>query len=498
MAIQTPHPLYTEMLPLWKLGRDSYAGTSSIKGAGEEYLPPTSGMRADGYPTPGTEGAKAYAAYKLRANYPDVYEDAVNAAVGTMTSKDATIELPAVLEPMRDSATLLGEPLQMLLRRIYAAQLTTGRIGLLADIRTSCQTGIPRPVVVTYDAENIRNWDDTCEDGQDEADLRFLILDESRNIMNADFTYTYRKQYRLLALLDEQGDITPGGVYSVAELQENQTFSPSDATQPSLLGTELNHIPFSIINATDLSPTPAKPPLLGLANLALTIYRGDADYRQNLFMQGQDTLVITGANVDPTEDGSTRVGAGATIHLPTNGTAQYIGVDSKGLPEQRQAIANDFERAAQKGAKLLTQTNAAESGDALRLRIAAHTATLPQIAQAGAAGLEKVLKSLAEWYGANPDEVSVKPNLDFTANMVNGQTLLQIIQSKELGAPLSTKSIHAWMQEQGLTKLSFEEEQQELEKEPTSDLDLLGTGIGIQRNLDAQDGSEGSDDADSE
>lgn len=476
MSIQSPHPLYTQAQPLWELGNDSYEGSPAIKAKGVTYLPATSGMRADGFPNLGTEGMEAYTAYKSRAYYPDVYEDAVDAAVGTMTAKDATIELPAVLEPMRDNATLLGEPLQMLLRRIYTQQLTTGRLGLLGDIRPdkANPAGVPRPVVVTYDATTIRNWDDTCDDRQDEIDLRFLVLDESQDVMNADFSYTYKKRYRLLSLLTAEGTIEAGGVYSVSVLDENQTFDPTNVMQPHVSGTTLNTIPFTFVNAADLSPSPAKPPLLGLANLALCIYRGEADYRQNLFMQGQDTLVKIGAGYGEDDDGPTRTGAGAELNLPLNGDAKYIGVSSNGLPEQRQALAADYDRASQKGAKLLTQGGSAESGDALRIRIAAQTATLPQIAQAGAAGLEKVLKALAFWYGANPDEVSVKPNLDFSANNINGQTLVQILQAKELGAPISYKSVHSWMQEQGLTKLDYEEEQKEIEEEPTSDFELGG------------------------
>jgi hypothetical protein len=210
----------------------------------------------------------------------------------------------------------------------------------------------------------------------------------------------------------------------------------------------------------------------GLAKLCLAIYRGEADYRQNLFMQGQDTLVRIGAQGD--EDDTVRTGAGARIDVPLGGDAKYIGVSSNGLPEQRQALENDYKRAVQKSGQLLDATSRAkESGDALRIRVAAQTATLPQIAMTGAAALERVLRSLAEWYGANPDDVKVTPNLNFTEADLNGQTLVQIMQSKGLGAPISEESIHEWMQDQGFTKQTYEEEQKRLageEPPPGSDL----------------------------
>ena len=63
------------------------------------------------------------------------------------------------------------------------------------------------------------------------------------------------------------------------------------------------------------------------------------------------------------------------------------------------------------------------------------------------------------------NSVTVTPNLNFTEADLNGQTLLQIVQSKGLGAPISEESIHEWMQDQGFTKLTYEEELKRLEEE---------------------------------
>jgi hypothetical protein len=55
----------------------------------------------------------------------------------------------------------------------------------------------------------------------------------------------------------------------------------------------------------------------------------------------------------------------------------------------------------------------AESGEALRLRYGAQTATLTSVAKAGAAGLQKALRHVAMFMGADPEQVLVKPNLKF-------------------------------------------------------------------------------------
>lgn len=459
MSAKSVHPFYTTMADRWHLGCDSYDGEEAIKDGGTKYLPATSGQVEDGATTDNNSlGAKAYEAYKLRAVYPDIYREAVEAAIGIMHREPPKIDLPEVLEPMREDSTLLGESLEMLLRKINARQLVTGRLGLMGDIRSD--DGEARPVIATYNELAIRNWDDTSID-DDDVDVRLVVLDESGYEMDENLAWVYKNKYRVLGLIDEEGNLSDSGDYGSVVLDENDEVAGAVLESPNLSGTTLEKIPFVFVNTKDLSPSPDVPPMDGLARLCLAIYRGEADYRQNLFMQGQDTLVRIGAQGD--EDDVVRTGAGARIDVQLGGDAKYIGVDSQGLPEQRQALENDYKRAIQKSGQLLDATSRAkESGDALRIRVAAQTATLPQIAKTGAAALERILRCLATWYGANPDDVSVAPNLNFTEADLNGQTLVQIMQAKGLGAPISEESIHEWLQDQGITKLTYEEEQKRL------------------------------------
>lgn len=459
MAGMGVHPLYGKMIDKWSKGRDSYEGEDAIKDGGIIYLPATSGQRMDGQGKPGTPGEEEYQAYKLRAVYPDIYKEAVEAAIGIMHREPPNIDLPATMEPIRDDCTLLGESLEMLLRKINARQLITGRLGLLGDIRKD-EDGSTRPVVATYNEMAIRNWDDTSIK-DDDVDVRLVVLDESGYEMDDNFTWTHVEKYRVLALTNDAGNVARDGDYGTALLRDQQEISAATFTAPSLMGTKLDFIPFVFVNSKDLSPEPDNPPLEGLANLCLAIYRGEADYRQHLFQQGQDTLVRIGAQADPDE--SVRTGAGARLDVPLGGDAKYIGVNSTGLSEQRQSLDSDYKRAIQKSGQLLDATSRAkESGDALRIRVAAQTATLPQIAKTGAAALQKVLRGLAVWYGANPDEVVVTPNLNFTEADLNGKTLVEIMQAKGLGAPIGEESVHEWMQDQGFTKLTYEQEMRRL------------------------------------
>ncbi len=138
--------------------RDTHEGERTIKDKGEVYLPMTSGQVQDGI-NANQPGRVAYDAYKKRGSFPDLVRSAVEAMVGVMHHKPPVIELPASMEPMLEMATLQGESLFMLLRRINEQQLISGRIGLLLDVPDGAVIGT-KPYIASYIAESILNWDD--------------------------------------------------------------------------------------------------------------------------------------------------------------------------------------------------------------------------------------------------------------------------------------------------------------------------------------------------
>lgn len=483
-GVNSRHPLFTEFLEDWVQMRDTYRGERIVKEKATLYLPPTSGMVADGMGNAEAPGMKAYNAYKKRAHFPDIVNDAIEAMIGVMHHKPPTIELPEALEPMRERATLRHESLEMLLRRINEEQLVTGRLGLLLDLpaRMDNDPGVV-PYVAMYVAEKVINWDEGRRDGIVVDNINLVVLDESEFERKRDFEWEYEEKYRVLTLgedaaNDQVDDPDSSGERSALNLPEgqgtyqagvfretNRTFNVDRMVTPSIRGNTLDEIPFVFINSKDVVPEPEDPPLIGLSNLALTIYRGEADYRQALFMQGQDTLVVIGASSEQTDEGF-RTGANASINLPQGGDAKFIGVDSSGLSEMRQALENDKSQAGQKGGQLLDSVSRErESGEALTVRVAARTATLNQIALAGAFGLQQLLRQAARWVGADPEQVIVTPNLDFVDDSLGGKELVELMTAKSLGAPISLRTIHTQMQDKDLTDMEFEEELSEIESE---------------------------------
>jgi len=451
MSIESTHPDYSTMLDDWRQMRDTVAGQRVVKEAGTAYLPATMGMLLDGVAEASQPGYGQYLSYRDRAVFPEIVDEAVSVMVGIMHREPADIQLPAVMEPLRNSATRMGEGLQMLLRRINESQLLYGRIGTLIDV----EDGADLPHIVTYGAETITNWDDTRAVETDVNKLSFLVTSEDAYVRGGEgatqFDWVLSTRYRVA----EVGD---SGYYETYVQHDDET---GPVITPNVGGKPLDFIPFTFIGSRDLTPTPDRIPLLPISNIALSIYKSEADYRQSLHMLSQDTLVIKGAQLgdDNDPDAPTRIGAGAKIEVPEEGDAKFIGIESKGVPEQRKAIEDDRKTAAAQGARLLENTSSqAESGEALRVRVAAKTTTLQTVALAGGVGLETALKQIAIWIGANPDEVRVTPNTDFVEDNGSAEDAAKLVEAKLQGLPISLESLHEWMRKNDLTTKTWDEE----------------------------------------
>lgn len=441
------HPDYSEARPEQILCEDAYKGSSAVKEKTEEYLPPTAGMRADGYPAFGTVGQLDYASYLLRAYFPEIMKDSVQSNVGLINKEDATIVLPASMEYLRENCAFDGSSLLMFLRKVHERILISGRLVITADVMENGEFKL-----FIYPAANVVNWL-TTNTGETTA----LVLDETYNEPDVNLNWKEVVQYKVLALRTEENGFVSGGQYVQGVMGEDDNLGSVNYETVERLGKAPEQIPFSFVNAMDLSDEISQPPLLQLARLAFLIYRGEADYRQQLFLQAQETLVTIGA-MDDDEKGPIRTGTGAALHLPADADAKFIGISSLGLPEQRTSLENDYQRADEKASSLSANSNAQESGEALKVRTASQTTTLPDISKAGAAGVEAVLKIIATWIGANPDDVSLTANTKFTEDSLDGQTLVSIMTAKMQGAPISNESIHEWFSDRGLTDRTYEEE----------------------------------------
>lgn len=390
----------------WAMMRHASRGETAVKEEGELYLPMPSGFRVqnDG-------GTAYYAAYRKRAQFPDILGPTVRGMIGVIHRTEAQIEMPDAMMGIWERATRDGLPLEALHRRITGELLTTGRYGILVDAPSE---GSDLPFFAGYSTEAIINWS---------PDRDFYVLDES-GIVRDGYEWRQEKQFRVLERVD--------GRYSI-RLYENTEDGNGEELNPARRGGGgLDAIPFVVIGSRDLSVTPDDPPLLGVARASLALYRLDADYRHQLYMSGQETLVIING------EAPSAVGAGVVLTLQGDENnkpdAKYVGPAGTGIDAHRQAIQDERENAVAAGARIFdTEDDRQESGKARKLRYAAQTATLTSIAQASAAGLEQGLRHIATMIGADPTQVVVHPDLDHLQGGLSPQDAEALVRVWQAG-----------------------------------------------------------------
>lgn len=466
--LQEEHPDYVSNKEDWEMMRDAFLGERHVKALGKKYLPPLISHVLDGMKNPTDVGLINYESYKMRAVFPDYIQVGVETLVGILNAQPAKIELPKKLEYLRERATNKGEKIDMLLRRMHTQQLITGRVGLLADLPVEAVIGQDDLYIALYNAESIINWDDG-DIGEGGNTLNLVVLNESGSQRHGLIWQAVQK-YRVLQL----GKLEPNetkATYMFGVFEGPSTAFDESAMKPaSWRGRTMQEIPFVFVNSKDNLVEPDVPPLLGLGRMCYSIYRAEADYRHALYMQGQDTLVVVGGILDPTAvpgQAPLRVGAGSRLDVQLGGDAKYIGTDSQGIPEMRTSLENDKMGAAVRTGQLLAPGKMSmESGEALKTRVAAQTATLTSVALSSAAGLERMLKMMAVWVGDDPKLVKVTPNLEFTNVQILGQDIVQLVTAKNLGYPMSYKTLHEISKARGLTTNTFEEEMALIQADP--------------------------------
>ena len=392
----TKHPAYVAFSPSWRLMRDAIAGEDDIHAAGERYLPMKSGQVAI---EDLTIRARSYDAYRGRAEFPEIVAPAIRGAVGVMLGKPADVLLPEAMEHLRERATLDGLSLDQLHRRMAFEVMAVGRYGLLPGL-----TDASEPYLSGYVAESIVNWDGLPAD--------YIVLDETHQEFDRE-AGEWRQVEQFRQCLIEDGAF-------IARIWRRTSSGWAAEDEPMARtprGKPLDGLPFVFVGTNDLTPSPDDVPLYGLARLAVRAYQLDADLRTTLHMTSEPTPWVNGFPnpAQAVEDGSapTSIGAAKLWLLPEGSTPGFLEFSGAGAKAQADEKADALERAAQFGAQVIQMGQAAESGEALRLRAASQTATLTTIAQVTSAGLERALRNIAVWVGANPDDVVVTPNLEF-------------------------------------------------------------------------------------
>lgn len=460
------HPQYEKYRYIWERIRHAHDGQDCIKYNSVKYLPPTTGMArpSPAGPQMTPQGWAEYMAYMTRAQFPGDTAQMVRTAIGILWNKDATVEVPKKMEYIKNQATSDGTTLLQLMREVNTEQLLPGRCGLLADLPAPVngmnRLGRPYPFITMYKAEQILNWDIGSLGLVPHRQLNLVVLDESENERQKDLSVTWQEKYLVLSLGTLDPEDVSGNYYWGRFRDAN--FVNGNLRQAAIYGKPLPFIPFTFINATNISHKVEAPPYIDLVDLCISLYRNSADLEQMIHEHAQETLVVEGGD----QETQYRVGSHATITPGSGNKAYFIGLNGHGLPEAQKFYINkkiEIERKA--GQMIDTRSLQRESGESLKTRLAAQTATLASIAQACGWGMENCLRQIAYMLGLDPMEVKVKPNTNFLNPELFAKTLVELMQFKNMGGPITDEDIVRMCQERGVTDKDFDTVMAILKKE---------------------------------
>ena len=399
----------------WSRVRDALEGEDTVKAKGEVYLPKTPAQESKG-----SDGRASYDSYRARAEVPDWVAPTHEAMYGLATRKPPEIELPSRLEFLRELATPDGLTLVELHNYVVAELLKTGRMALLSD---APEAG-GNPWIAPYVAESLTNWRLMDRTRDTEASMVVLSEIEERPLAGSEFATEYVTCYRVLKI---EGGAVVQTLYRARESglkpgagSKRSTKAPATAFDQTNIpisvggGRALTRLPVAVGGVDGLGFDMGPIPLDRMATKTVSYYRISADYRQSLFMTAQPTPFIFGCSEKEIPD---EVGVGALWHSTTTDVqAGYIEFSGSGIDAQRLAMRDIAEDAMQIGMTMLTPSRAAESGEALGLRMVSRTASLVNVVISAASIVRRAIQNCGSLLSLSDEElleVKVTANLDF-------------------------------------------------------------------------------------
>lgn len=524
MPISSVHPTYNAQTEDWETMRDSLKGDKAIRASIRKYLPPPPGMdlrgTADindilGMSTKGIQSR--YSFYTSFAEWPEIVQMTLNAVQGLVHEKPPTIELPDDLQYLTETATPSGDSMLDLWEMVTRETFASGRVAMLSEIFDD------QVLICLYRAEALINWHVLPRKSGGNAVLAVLM--ETKSIPKAEDKYEHEDitHYRELQLFaDRLDDGTLGPAEYQARVWEakdgkDPTIIVTDETDehgwitPQFFGQSWEEIPLTVNNANDKGFKFGPLPLISAARRAISIFRKTADYFRSLYNKGDPQAVLFGVDK---EDAPSNIGGSSIWTFPeSDGSAMYLDIDGQGIPMQKTAIDDQYDRFEQETGRLVAPDagaiNAA-SGEALRRRAANQQVTVKSLVINAAASMQAHLRLMARLMGKSDDQVAAimfTPNLDFAEPMMTGREFMDYVLAKNAGGPLATETLHDLARTHKITDRDFDEEMALIEAEgPTAadiqlelDEEKRQRAIDNAGNEDDEDGDgDGDEDGDAE
>jgi len=443
----TKHSGYMRRVFSRRSVRDAVDGSDSVKRAQEVYLPMPSGMSIDDTAanitrrqsgnmemTPNSGGSQnapassvaydllnapyyhknpAYRAYLQRARFPEITSHALRGLVGTATRMPLDLNLPSKMKYLEEKATMDGMTIHQLYAELLSEVLQGGNVAVVVEIDSKTN----KPYLSVYVSETAINWEVDSVTG----DLNLCVFETMEKDPENEDKFDTSATVNSHLVFSKERD---GTVVQTKYLDNEEV----GTVEQSLLGNKWKKIPVVYIGAVRNDPVPQTPPMLGISEIAYSIYRKDADLSQSEYMTCNPNFVITGAE---DETGVPMVfGSTVALILPNpDSKAFYPKTDTAGLDHVSKSISSLFEEAMMYGASLSGPAKkGVESTETVTMRSNNQGATLVGMVKNVAEGMERALMLCGEILNVSQKPI-VTPSLEFAQKSLSPEMLNALIQA---------------------------------------------------------------------
>lgn len=470
MSIDTKHPLYTERFPQWEKLRDVIAGEEQVKSKGRKYLPALSGQSGElAFRDDRGHAVTPYADYLMRAKLLNATGRTLEGFVGAILRKDPRIS--NVNDRVRDQLDRAGksqERFNEVVQETIEEVIGVGRFGILVDWPAEEDGSFDaEPFFALYKAESIRDWDDVVFQGR--RRVTGVKLEEERLLRDEKGERQTRRRLRVLKLgfpepaTYEERQIVENegleGFWALFGLSAQEVsrfnfrvyyqeiwdqveeaggraredeFIRTSVVVPRKLGGQLwGEIPIVIFNPMSLKAKPEKPPLLDIANVNFSHYRGTADLKHGLHFTALPQPWLAGFD----QKGELVIGSGvAWVSEDPRARAGYLEFSGAGLTAIREDLEDEKKEMAMLGARLLEeQPRHVEAEGTVKARQAGEKSALARIATSISTGLTKVVRLFGEWQLQDLSAAEVELNTDYGVQQLGSAELTALIAALQSG-----------------------------------------------------------------
>jgi len=412
MDINATHKSYDGMADTWLKCRDTAIGLRAVLKRGVAYLPLLGGQD--------NAQDKGYISYQQRAQFFNAVARTIDTMSGHIFRKQPVVKLPTALQAYKSDIDMGGISLEGFIGRLIDEVLEVGRCGLLVEypqrntdetltVQQSTKLGL-RPYLTSYKAEDIRYWR-TGRVNNATVLVQVLLGEKYEDDDGGE-----HMQIRELHIDD-------GSYGQRIHRQTDNGWVIHEEFTPTMNGAEIAEIPFYFLGIKEMGAEIQSPPLEGLADTCLGFYRNSADYENALHVAGTPTPWINGIT-EPKDFPAIHLGSNTFLKLPPDAQAGFLQCGADGVAALKEAMMEKKQEMAAQGAQMLREeSRTAESGNALAIKRGGENSILANIASSTEMVVAKALRFMADWVGANPDDVTVELNKDYIPSAMDANLL---------------------------------------------------------------------------